>query len=124
MTEIVAAVRAFLAARPDLRLDAFAGAHPLAGHCYVAAEAVYHATGGRATWVVCRMRVGTVTHWFLRSRATGEVCDPTADQFDMRLDYSRARATGFLTREPSMRCAVVLQNILKSGCSKPVASVR
>lgn len=108
-------IRALLAQRGDLRQKVYATAdHRMAGHCYVASEALFHATGAAARWIVCRMRVGTCTHWFLKDRASGEIVDPTADQFDFELDYSKATHTGFLTKRPSLRAQVVLEEIIKN----------
>ena len=78
-----------------------------AGHCYVASEVLYHACGGAASGLVpVNMRWEGASHWFLRDRATGDVIDPTADQFHVRptaADYARGRGCGFLTRAPSRR---------------------
>lgn len=82
-----------------------------AGHCYVASEVLWHALGGPASGLVptC-MRWEGATHWWLRDRATGEVLDPTADQFHVRptaADYARGRGCGFLTRAPSKRARML-----------------
>jgi len=110
--DAVARIRALLSDRCDLRHKVYQTAdHRLAGHCYVASEALYHLTGAAARWIVCRMRVGTCTHWFLKDRASGEIVDPTADQFGFELDYSKATHTGFLTKKPSLRATIVLEEI-------------
>lgn len=91
----------------------------LAGHCYVASEALYHALGGRdGGWRP--MRVGMLwhgqicTHWFLTGPRR-EILDVTAAQFDevprfrgMSGAYLDARGCGFLTAYPSRRARIVL----------------
>lgn len=84
------------------------GAVDSAGHCYVACEVIYHALGGPASGLVpVHMRWQGMSHWVLRDRATGDVLDPTADQFHVRptaADYAQyGRGCGFLTRAPSRR---------------------
>ena len=44
------------------------------------------------------------------------VQDPTADQFNSKPDYSKGRGSGFLTRRPSMRAALVIRRV-KSNCA-------
>ena len=106
--------------RPPWRGDP----NPLAGHCYVAAEALYHLLGGEAQheWQPASVRVGLVVHWYLVSRYDGEVLDPTRAQFDAgggpagqspRYEFGRAR--GFLTRKPSKRARIVLDRVNKGG---------
>lgn len=96
---------------PELLKPAHRGqANPLAGHCYVAAEALYHAGAREAGYGPQSMRVGAVVHWFLADRS-GRILDPTAAQFDGPLDYAQGRGRGFLTREPSRRARVVLSRI-------------
>lgn len=85
--------------------------NPLAGHCYVATEAVYHLLGGkRAGLTPCRTRVGDDTHWWLVD-TDGTVIDPTADQFEAPVPYHVGVRTGFLTKNPSRRCAAVLARV-------------
>lgn len=93
----------------DLRKPRYRGhANPLRGHCYVAAEAVWHLLGGAASGLApAVLRVGDETHWFLRAR-DGTVVDPTAQQFPRSPDYGAGRGCGFLTRAPSARAAVVI----------------
>lgn len=82
----------------------------LAGHCYVASEALYHVCGGKDSeftpQVIC---MGEGSHWFLRNKHTGEIVDITAGQFNEPLDYSDARGCGFLTAEPSKRCQELIE---------------
>lgn len=91
----------------ELRRPPWRGAkNPLAGHCYVACEAIYHLSGRKLRPHFIRVNGGP--HWFLRD-AKGEVCDPTASQFTGGpVDYSQGRGKGFLTVKPSARCQVIL----------------
>jgi hypothetical protein len=90
---------------PELVKPEFRGEHPLSGHCYVASEAFYHLVGGKPM----NVRHEGVSHWFIL--LDDEVVDLTAAQFDTPVDYSKARGCGFLTKQPSKRCQVVLDRI-------------
>lgn len=96
----------------DLRNPRYRGhPNPLRGHCYVAAEAVWHLLGGPASGLApVVLRLAGETHWFLRD-AAGAVVDPTAGQFDRAPDYARGRPCGFLTRAPSRRAAAVIARV-------------
>jgi hypothetical protein len=100
----------------DLRRAPWRGlADRLAGHCYVASEAMYHATGGRnGPWTPCSVRHEGTVHWYLRD-AQGRVCDLTAGQFRTSVPYDQGRCRGFLTRGPSKRAQVVLEKVLETG---------
>lgn len=101
---------------PDLLRDKFrGGAHRLAGHCYVASEALYHLLGGRAAgWTPEHIKHEGVSHWYLR-HASGEVLDPTVAQFSTTPDYRQGCPKGFLTRNPSKRACVVLSRLATSS---------
>lgn len=117
----VASVQEYLRGNDELRSTEFDGADGLTGHCYVAAEAVFHLTGGYDQWYVCRLTVDTehherdvparVTHWFLEDRDTGEIVDPTSSQFDFAPEYDRRTRTGFMTSDPSERAQTVLDEL-------------
>ena len=82
----------------------------MAGHCYVASEALYHLTGGQAgPWKPSTVRHEGSVHWFLVHRVTGEILDPTADQFSTPVPYTQGRGCGFLTAQPSRRGAALLR---------------
>jgi hypothetical protein len=106
------AARIVAALTDDLRRAPWRGSsNPLAGHCYVASEAAWHALGGKASgWTPCTLRHEGGPHWFLR-HADGRVLDLTAGQFTTPVPYAAARGCGFLTREPSKRARVVLAAI-------------
>jgi hypothetical protein len=70
--------------------------HPLHGHCYVAAQSLYHGLGGeKAGYEVFRMDHEGSSHWFLKN-PQGRVLDPTASQFRNKPDYSKAQRAAFL----------------------------
>lgn len=84
------------------------------GHCYVASEAAYYLLGGREEgWKPMHMKHLGASHWFLLHES-GKVLDVTADQFQSPLDYSKARGTGFLTKEPSKRAKKLMIRIRES----------
>lgn len=93
--------------KPDYRGDA----NPVAGHCYVASEAIYHQLGGKgAGWTPQSIRHEGGPHWFLKHQ-DGTVIDATADQFCTPVPYDQARGCGFLTRQPSARTQAVLDRL-------------
>lgn len=51
-------------------------------------------------------------HWFLKHRITGKVIDPTVGQFKTTPDYGKAKGKGFLTKNPSRRCRVLITKVL------------
>ena len=55
------------------------GVHPQAGHCYVAAEALYHALGGKKTGLTAQVARDPQggTHWWLRD-ARGRIRLPSS----------------------------------------------
>lgn len=101
---------------PDLLSKTYrscANDHPVAGHCYAAAEALFHALGGKAAGLTARVARDPDggTHWWL-SAANGDVLDPTREQYTAlgkQPPYEAGRNVGFLTREPSRRARVILQ---------------
>ncbi len=113
-SDVVRRVRAQLGPqhlRPDFRRARPEGSTASWGCCYVAAEAVWHALGGpdsglRPTFI----RHEGAPHWYLVDVATGEVVDPTVDQFSSPPDYSRGTGKGFLTSDPSQRAQAILSS--------------
>lgn len=84
------------------------------GQCYVASEAAYYLLGGKEEgWKPMHMKHLGVSHWFLKHES-GFILDLTASQFQSPLDYSGARGTGFLTKEPSKRAKKLLIRIRES----------
>ena len=97
----------------DFRKSKYRGnSNPLAGHCYVASEALYHLLGGKDSgWKPMVMRIGGETHWFLLSRS-GDLLDATASQFKELPAYSQATGCGFLTKKPSKRAQKLISKVI------------
>lgn len=96
----------------DLRKPAYRdNPNPIAGHCYVASEVLYHKMGGKAAgWTPQTIQHEGGPHWFIKNKE-GVVIDPTADQFETKVPYEEGRGCGFLTRQPSARSQVVLDRL-------------
>lgn len=96
----------------ELRRGPWRGSEdPLAGHCYVASEALYHLFGGPDSgWHPQFIRHEDQPHWFLR-HDTGVILDATATQFQTAVHYNQSKGVGFLTRHPSQRARTVLQRL-------------
>ncbi len=93
---------------------------PLSGHCYIAAEAIFHLEGGKKAGCkayVLSHRTWTEglgpgrTHWFIRKN--GIVLDPTSCQFETDICYEKAVPTGFLTKQPSRRAKIIINRVKK-----------
>lgn len=93
----------------DLRRSPWRGSkNRLAGHCYVACEAIFHLSG--KTLRPHFIRHEGSPHWFLRD-ASGQVVDPTFSQFKNPVPYHLGRGKGFLTKSPSKRAATVMARV-------------
>ena len=88
------------------------------GHCYIAAEALWHLIGGRrSNYQPCVLTHALwpqgldpgETHWFLRNGDS--ILDPTAVQFKEPIAYTRARACGFLTKKPCRRAQLLIRRV-------------
>jgi hypothetical protein len=108
--QIVTNVREHLS--DDLRSPEFRGHEcKTTGHCYVASEAVYHSLGGKAAgYTPMQIKHEGTSHWFLKHKS-GDVVDPTADQFKTPVPYEKAKGRGFLTKEPSKRAKVLMSRM-------------
>lgn len=94
----------------DLRRKPWKGnANPLAGHCYVASEALYHLTGKTMTPQVIRHEGST--HWYLKDKS-GTIHDLTAGQFKTPVPYHQGKGCGFLTKLPSKRAQIVIGRVI------------
>jgi hypothetical protein len=118
LLELMARVQANLT--PDLLDPEWAArrppdAHPFTGHCYVAAEALYHLAGAaRSGLSIYRCTFdGGKTHWWLRDDG-GVIYDPTAAQFGGSPPYHLGRRTGFLSRDPSRRARLLMVRVMFS----------
>lgn len=98
---------------PELLKPEYRGAsHPLAGHCYVASEALFHLSD--LTLYPHFIRHEGLPHWFLRDE-NGKVYDLTAAQFKTAVPYENAVRKGFLTKAPSKRTKIVMKRVKNSA---------
>ena len=106
ITQAIRAIRRAAKHSPDLLKGyAYNKRKPIAGHCYIASEALHHLFPHLKPHV---MRVAGGTHWFLVDEK-GLVVDPTSDQFTKPINYTRGKGCGFLTKKPSKRTAILLE---------------
>jgi len=100
---------------PDLLSKAYeneSANHPVAGHCYIAAEALFHVLGGKRAGLIAYVARDPEggTHWWVQD-AKGKILDPTKEQytaFGKEPPYHVGRGAGFLTKRPSRRAQVIL----------------
>jgi hypothetical protein len=72
---------------------------------------VYHSLGGKAAgYTPMQIKHEGTSHWFLKHKS-GDVVDPTADQFKTPVPYEKAKGRGFLTKEPSKRAKVLMSRM-------------
>ncbi len=91
----------------DLRKKPWKGMkNKVAGHCYIVCEALYHFTNKELK--PQHIKVNNMSHWFLKDKL-GKIIDPTAKQFDFKVNYENGRGKGFLTTYPSKRCRELLK---------------
>jgi hypothetical protein len=114
--ELVTAVRSVLTR--DLLQPKYARWHsnsnPLWGHCYAASEALWYLLGDQRDWTPHVARDEDVTHWWLRHRHSGEILDPTAEQYTNHgvcPPYNEGRGCGFLTPQPSKRAREIINRV-------------
>jgi hypothetical protein len=86
---------------PELIPENFSGrpGNPMFGHCYGAAEALYHLLGGKDSGYKAQRAVDDdgVSHWWVLS-PTNEILDPTAAQytdFGKIPPYDKGRGASF-----------------------------
>jgi hypothetical protein len=88
---------------------------PLEGHCYIAAEALWHLLGKEDWKPMCASYTdesGKATHWWLVHKKTGEIADPTQEQYYPDTPpYHIGKGHGFLTSEPSRRAKIVIDRV-------------
>lgn len=86
----------------------------LAGYCYVASEALYHLSGGKAAGLKPMfIRHEGEPHWFLQHNS-GAIIDLTFEQFKKLPPYNKAKGKGFLTKQPSKRAKILMKRV-KNG---------
>lgn len=94
----------------DLRRPPWKGSkNKLAGHCYIACEALFHIT--RRVLRPYHVKHLGQPHWFLIEPLSGKVIDPTAGQFKKPVPYHLGRCCGFLTQGPSKRAQILLDRL-------------
>tara|TARA_R100000781_G_scaffold91088_2_gene56405 strand:+ start:606 stop:1166 length:561 start_codon:yes stop_codon:yes gene_type:complete len=107
--EVMDTIQTTLMRCDDLRKKEYRGrSNPLAGHCYIACEALYHMLP-EANLKPCTVKHEGVTHWFLKSRDTGTVYDPTKGQFARPVSHADGVGRGFLTKQPSKRAQELIK---------------
>lgn len=94
----------------SLRKKKYKGnSNPLAGHCYVVSEVLYHLYPGK--YKPFFIRHEDCPHWFLKDIKTNRIVDLTASQFSKKINYKEAIGKGFLTKNPSKRAMIILNKI-------------
>ncbi len=84
------------------------------GHCYIAAEALYHLIDGADAGLkvfVASYEEGT--HWWITNNK-GKIFDPTKIQYTAygeQPPYEKGRRGGFLTKQPSKRAQIVIDRV-------------
>lgn len=97
--------------------------HPFKGHCYVAAEALYHALGGlQAGYTPMFIKHEGASHWYVRT-PDHRYLDPTAEQFSTPVPYAEGTAKGFMTGEPSKRARTVAARLAGDQSAWPAATL-
>ena len=90
------------------------------GHCYHAVEAIYHKFGKFNGFTPKYLTSKDFpeglpkgdTHWFIQNNKTGEVIDPTSQQFGKTpIPYEKGTGAGFLTKEPSKPAKKILERL-------------
>jgi hypothetical protein len=81
------------------------------GFCYLASEVIYKLTGGAKRWWFKELISDAIPnqyHYFLQDKKTGEIVDPTADQFqDIQIPYHLAKNKG--KRFTSKNCNALIK---------------
>lgn len=89
--------------------------HITTGHCYIASEAIYHTFGGKEKWSAYTGRDHeNGTHWWLKNKETGEIVDPTKEQYTSKFlqpPHDKGKPCAFLTRHPSQRAQKLIDRI-------------
>lgn len=103
---------------PAYRRQHEAGCDAMTGHCFVATNAFWHATGGpQGKYQPRQVRVEGESHWFLVDDR-GHVVDLTASQFSTPVPYAQGRRVGMRARpggdaRPTERAQAVLDRIAR-----------
>ena len=98
----------------DLRQKKYKGnINPVAGHCYVVSEVLFHLFGGqKSAWRPQFIRHENEPHWFLKNIKTNKNIDLTSSQFNTKISYKKAAGKGFLTKNPSRRAIKLMSKMI------------
>lgn len=115
VNDVVDAVQFHLS--DDLRRAPWKGSkNRMAGHCFVASEAIYYLLGGKeAGWKPMSMRHEGSPHWYLWHVPSGRVVDATASQFYTEPAYCERHGKGFTSSRPSTpskRAQVLMDRVM------------
>lgn len=108
-SELLHWIADYLSQHPELLKAKYRRAqdrHPMAGHCYVASEALFHLRPDLELHPVT-MRVGDAVHWWLVDDQGNEF-DVTREQFRDTVSEFKGTRRGFLTKKPSRRAQQVI----------------
>ncbi len=94
--------------------------NPLEGHCFIATEALYHMLPNKEQWkpmvASYKDEGGKATHWWLINRITGDILDPTKEQYLPETPpYHLGKGCGFMTKLPSKRAKTLIERIRQDG---------
>jgi hypothetical protein len=91
--------------------------NPMAGHCYIATEAIFHILGGKEYYQPYVARDDdNITHWWLIHKITGDKVDVTQEQYTsigLEPPYKKGKKATFLTSYPSKRAVIVIERYNK-----------
>jgi hypothetical protein len=95
------------------------GEHHTHGHCYVAAEAMFHLLGGHGSELSPRYAKYLeddewCTHWWLYSSNRARIFDPSKEQYtyvELNPPYHLGKRCAFLTKQPSKRAVIVIDRV-------------
>ena len=83
--------------------------NPLFGHCYVASEVFYHLGKKEQGFYPCCMKIKEGTHWFLKDDEN-TIIDITTQDIPLP-KYWKAKRRAFLTKQPSKRAQIIIDEI-------------
>lgn len=89
----------------------------LAGHCYVATEALFYLLNKKEKkfWKPRWVKHENDTHWYIQNIETKQIIDLTRKQFKTKVPYHKGIGCGFLTKKPSKRTKILLSRIKKEN---------
>lgn len=105
--------------RPKYQKKVEDGASPLTGSSYIFCEAVWHLSDQKKSGLKLHMLTaadsdGEVLYHFYFLNEAGRVLDPTASQFERKLDYSAGKPQPFMSIQPSPRARTLINRALEN----------